>query len=265
MLNNNTLQTVTGQGWSRGFANLFRQENKKWWGTQRWWIQSLIWLVIMNGILALTLFDGGGGSAGVIGKGVELIVAFAHIFATIGVIILAQGMIVGEKQSGTAAWVLSKPVSRVSFVLSKGVATLIAVWVIMIILQGVAAYLQISLAAGRFFPPQNFLLGMAVAALHLLFYLSMTLMLGTIFNSRGAVIGIAIGILFGFQILSNLFARYTPWLLEILPITLIETVTEVASGAEPLATLNFNPVIAMPIWSAIFMTVALWYFSREEF
>ena len=37
----------------------------------------------------------------------------------IGVIVTVQGAIVGEKELGTAAWVISKPVSRASFIVAK--------------------------------------------------------------------------------------------------------------------------------------------------
>ena len=37
-------------------VNLLQKENDKWWRTRRWWIQSLRWLVIVNGSLAVGLW-----------------------------------------------------------------------------------------------------------------------------------------------------------------------------------------------------------------
>jgi len=56
-------------------------------------------------------------------------------------IIIAQDAIIGERQSGTAAWVLSKPVSRPAFILSKLVAGAIGLLVTGIVIQGVVAYI----------------------------------------------------------------------------------------------------------------------------
>ena len=51
-----TLQPVIEHGWRSGFVNLLRKENSLWWGTRKWWVQTLIWLVISNGIIAFLLW-----------------------------------------------------------------------------------------------------------------------------------------------------------------------------------------------------------------
>ena len=56
MTSASVLQPVKESGWRRGFANLLRKENGEWWHTRRWWTQSLLWLLIINGILALALW-----------------------------------------------------------------------------------------------------------------------------------------------------------------------------------------------------------------
>jgi ABC-type transport system involved in multi-copper enzyme maturation permease subunit len=75
---------------------------------------------VLNGLVALAAFSktaqlGGPGPA----TGLQAFFAISPLFGPIGVAVLAQGAIVGEKQSGTAAWVLSKPVSRSAFILAK--------------------------------------------------------------------------------------------------------------------------------------------------
>ena len=40
---------------------------------------------------------------------------FGGMFVAFGVMIIMQRVLVGEKRSGTAAWVLSKPVTRTGF------------------------------------------------------------------------------------------------------------------------------------------------------
>ena len=56
MTSNSVLQPVTARGWRAGFNNLFRKENRDWWGTQSWLVQAIIWTAILIGILAAVLF-----------------------------------------------------------------------------------------------------------------------------------------------------------------------------------------------------------------
>ncbi len=53
------LQAVNESGWRRGLANLLRNENRMWWGTHKWLVHLLLWLVLLNGlILLIGLTDG---------------------------------------------------------------------------------------------------------------------------------------------------------------------------------------------------------------
>ncbi len=105
---------VAERGWRNGFATLLRHELRLWWGTRRWLWQSLIWCLIVNGLLALATWAAptqGPNPAGVasdrLGEASRALILGLGVFAPIGVLILAQGAVVGEKQSGTAAWLLS--------------------------------------------------------------------------------------------------------------------------------------------------------------
>jgi hypothetical protein len=40
----------------RGFANLFRKENRAWWGTRRWWMNALLWSGGLGGLVSMMLF-----------------------------------------------------------------------------------------------------------------------------------------------------------------------------------------------------------------
>jgi len=97
-------------------------------------------------------------------------------------------------------------------------------------------------------------LGMAV--LHLLFYLTLTLMLGTLFNASGPVIGISIAVLISYQI----FAQFFPQLLtEVTPGILI-------SGAlSGLELPNIISLVAVAAWAVLFLMFAIWRFNLEEF
>ncbi len=268
---NSTFQPVSEQGWRRGFANLLRYENSTWWRTRRWWINSLIWLVIINGTLLAMLASSSEVSATleqtpeqVLEQARTVFVVMAGIFGTVGVIIAMQGTIIDEKKSGTAAWILSKPASRTAFILAKLVANVAALFVILLVVQGVVAYLQLTAYSGSPPPLIPFVSGMGLLGLHMLFYLTLTLMLGTLLHDRGAVIGIPIGILFSAMFLMGYmgqFAYLMPWM--IIPSGSVQGLAIEVMLEQPLTATT--PIIATTVWVIIFISIALWRFAREEF
>ena len=279
MASNNTLQLVNERGWRSGFANLMRQENGRWWRTRRWWVQSLVWLVALNGIVVFALWiapmiGSGEAEAGDVqaswkfneeasAEVFALMLQFMGVCPVFGVLVMAQGAIVGEKQSGTAAWILSGPVSRAAFILSKLVANAIGFLVTGVVLQGLIAYLQMSLRLGGFLPPIPIVTALSLHALHLLFYLTLTLVLGTFFNSRGPVLAIPIAILIGQGILESLAKGFAPWFpWHILPAKL-PGLAGIAALGEPLP--SSSPIVAALLFSLVFVLLAIWRFEREEF
>ncbi|MBZ0292132.1 MAG: ABC transporter permease [Anaerolineae bacterium] len=268
---NESFQIVNEQGWRRGFANLLRHENAIWWRSRRWWLNILIWLVLINGMLLAMLSTSGEETSAlqrtpeqVAVEARTVFVVMAGMFGTIGVVIAIQGSIIDEKKSGTAAWIMSKPVSRPAFILAKLVANVLAFFVIMLLVQGLIAYLQLSLYSGS--PPalMPFVSGMALLGLHMLFYLTLTLMLGTLFSDRGPVIGIPIGILFAAMFLMSYLgdlALLTPWM--IIPSGSFQGIAIEVMLGQPLYSVV--PLVATAVWSIVFVAVALWRFQREEF
>jgi ABC-type transport system involved in multi-copper enzyme maturation permease subunit len=123
------------RGWRMGLANMLAKENRGWWRTRRWWIQCLLWLVFLNGLIA----NSKGGVKGIM----DVVVGFLVVAGTvlpIGVIILGQDSILGERHSGTAAWVLSKPLRRHAFLLAKLIAYGLGFLVTGVVLPGFIAY-----------------------------------------------------------------------------------------------------------------------------
>ena len=97
--------------------------------------------------------------------------------------------------------------------------------------------------------------------LNLQFYLALTLMLGTLFNGRGAVAGIGLGFMFLGSLLSQMLpssiSSLFPWTLQ--------NLASVIALRKPLPDGWQIPIIATLIWIPIFIGIALWRFSREEF
>ena len=263
MYSSSTLKSVTDHGWRSGFANMLRSEMSLWWRTRKWWVQSLIWLGVVNGILALILWADPTSTPSAT-EALEPLIMIHGSFSAIGVIILAQGIIVGEKRSGTAEWILSNPVSRSAFMLSKLVGNALGILVIVVLLQGLVGFAQVSFSTGSLLPPLPILAGMALLGLHCLFYLCLALMLGAIFGARGPVIGISIAVLVGQNLAAQLLARWVPWLPSAIPEGLLRVAVPVARG-HTLPSDWPVPIAVASIMSLCFVIVSIWRFQREEF
>jgi len=174
--------------------------------------------------------------------------------------------VVGEKKSGTAAWALSKPITRPAFLLSKVVANSLGVLATMVIVPSIVAYILTVIATDTPWNLPRFLAALGVVFLSHFFFLSLTLMLGTFFSSRGPVVGIVLGLLFMQQYLIGWF----PVLRYVLPMKLVLPLGEQLDAVAPcllVGSHNYSPIliVVVALESLLFLGIGLWRFSREEF
>jgi hypothetical protein len=101
--------------------------------------------------------------------------------------------------------------------------------------------------------------------LNLLFYLTLTLMLATLFQGRGPVMGIPLFILFLWMIPDSArLAEFMPWRLVIdTGNNALPALNGYLLSGQPLPTVA--PIIATALWCALFTGVAFWRIRREEF
>src|SRR5512139_4207847 len=194
------------RGWKMGLANMLAKENHGWWRTRRWWIQVLLWLVLLNL----------GAADDLRGGNFRNFLFVSGLVLPIAAIVLSQETILGERHSGTSAWMFSKPLSRPAFLLAKIIAFGVGFLATGVLLPGGIACLQV-IAGGRsgsFFP--GFAASLGLVYLNLLFYVTLTLMLATLFQGRGPVMGIPLFILFLWMIPDSAWlAEFMPWRLVI--------------------------------------------------
>ncbi len=265
MSSSRSLQMVNEPPWRSGFLNMLRKENGLWWGTRKWWTQCLIWFLILNGIVVLLLWIVPTVEMEDAPRAVEVLdvfIQFLAVFGVFGVMILIQSAIVGEKKSGTAAWIMSNPISRGAFILAKLIANGVATLAIIVVFQGLIAYIQFSLHGDIVLRPMDYMASLGLQALHMVFYLTLALMLGTFFNSRGPVIGISIAIFIAQDLISQFIAMKLPWFPTVIPMRLVEMASAVAKGG---ALSSYTPVVTTSLMSVLFILLALWRFRREEF
>jgi ABC-2 type transport system permease protein len=258
-----TLHRRAGRGALRGFANLLANENHGWWRTRAWLIQLGVWLGIINGLIALVTYGESQDTGGTIPLLETLIQVFFKAGGpaiAVGAVIAAQGALVGEKQLGTAAWIMSKPVGRSAFILAKLAAYALVFLGLAIAVPSVVFFGQTRFGAGQMPALLPFLAAQGVLLLHLLFYLALTLLLGAFASSRGPVAGGALGFLFAGMLLPN----FVPQVALVFPWQLADLAAGLALGTALPATWPI-PVLATAGWTVLFIGVALWRFAREEF
>ena len=267
MAANQTFQLENTTGFRMGLMNLLRKENGEWWRTNRWWIQAVVWSVIIVGLTASTLIglprfaELNGKSLetkDLILNSVQTLFGIATLGTALGIIILTQGEIVSEKQSGTAGWILSKPASRTAFYLSKLLSNGFAMVILMIGLPMALAY-GLFFVQGYTLNTANYLIAVGIMILHNFFYLTLSLMLGIFSEKRGLVLAGTLGSLLGGQLLSGVvkFLVYiTPFgLTNLLPTIVIE-------GPAAIPPELWIPVGATFVWCVLFFGMSVWKIQR---
>ncbi|MDF2628088.1 MAG: hypothetical protein K0R39_1919 [Symbiobacteriaceae bacterium] len=267
MAANAVLKPVRETGWRSGFGNLLRKELGLWFGTSRLWKQTLLWTLLLNGVVALmqVMLRNETPATGAppdmpFMMGIQVFFSLTMVAIPVGAILSIQDAIIGERQLGTAAWILSKPVARPSFVLTKFLAHAAGMTTLAVLLQMAIFVVQMWFWSGGTLPealPMAKALGLLLA--HMYFYQALYLMLSTFFTGRGAVTGITLGLLFSGQIVPQLL----PWTLKVTPWFFAQLVPGVMMKS-PVPDWAWIPITITTVLIPVFLGVAVWRFQREE-
>lgn len=260
-----TLNLVTTSGWRLGLANLLHKENRAWWGTRRWWTQIGLWTVVLNGLLAFALFllpvfmqQSGEPAADPLLVGGQMFFGMGMLAIGLGAVVQMQGSVIDEVETGTAAWVLSKPASRPAFIAAKLIGNTVAILLTMVLPEALIAYGLFALN-GTPVPLPAFLMALGLLVLNTLFYITLTLMLSVVARSRGVVLGVALGVLLG----GGTLLRGVPIVGELSPWVFLDLGGALVSGLAPTPRMLL-PVVATMVWGVIFVMVALRRFRKAE-
>ncbi len=252
---------VARTGRLAGMRNLLRKELSQWWRTRLWWIQVLVWVALLNGVTTVVMVTEPTVAADDLAR--EVTRTFLQMGAMalgLGVVLTVQGAIVGEKELGTAAWVMSKPASRTAFVIAKLIAHAVGFVVTGIAVPVAIFTAEVSILLSRAPSPGQFLGGLGVVTLAVVFYVALTLALGTLFDGRGPVAGIGVGVLLAGVLFKDLLPApivlVMPWLLG--------DVAGAIALAGPLDSTWAVPVAATTVATAGLTVVAAWRFGRAE-
>lgn len=283
------LKSLDSYGWSAGFRNMLRKENARWWNPKSLVIQFVIWLVIINGTVAFYLFVippmfqtaaavlqannttseqarqiAASGLVNmtkekIVNMGLQDLFGLAGLAALLGAIIMTHDSLLKERESGTAAWIMSKPMSRKAFVLSKILANSFGMVTIVILVQGIVAYAQCSIVLGSPLAVIPFLAALGVMALNVLFYMVMAISLGAFSLSRGVALGVPII----FSLMGDLVLALKPELSHFMPWTLGDIAFSISNGSS-MASIDVLPIIATAIFILLFVAAAIVRFEQIE-
>jgi ABC-2 type transport system permease protein len=179
-----------------GLAGLLRGELWRWLG-RRGAVHFVLWSALVQGLL---LWNTLGDDSNPVRdwRGFDTLIHLWWIFLPLAAIALSQNAIIEERHNDTAPWVLSKPVSRNAFVLAKVLGDLIGLFVLAILIQGVAAYVwlpEVDPAQGLpIVRPDlaRFAVIIGIETLILAFFVVLSVMLSTVFRQRGPVAAIGL-------------------------------------------------------------------------
>jgi ABC-2 type transport system permease protein len=261
-------QMVEERGWRRGLGNLLQGEFSSWFKSTRWLKHLVVWVLAINSMMAIMAYATAE-SAGTGEEGPPLFLMygiFGGMIVAFGVMIVMQRVIVSEKRSGTAAWVLSKPVTRTAFVVSRLVVNGLAILLTAVVIPGLLVYVTFGLFTPLgWLSPLGFLAGLLMFVLHTFFWITLVLMMGAFSDSTAAVIAVPMALYFGLWFGPNLLPALT--CISPLPLTFsAETIKSLAHSfmlGEPL--FSWLPLIATVVFCTIFIGVAIWRFNRQEF
>ena len=261
------LQSVEEKGWKRGLGNLLQGEYSVWFKSSKWWKQLILWFSIINLMMVAMVYAndqaGGDGPDVLFMYGI-----FGGMFVAFGVMIIMQRTMIGEKRSGTAAWVLSKPVTRTSFVVSRLFVNSIGILLIAVVIPGVLFYITLGMISDiGWLSPLGFLAAIVMVVVHTFFWITLVVMMGTLSESSSRVIAIPMGLYFVLWMGSGLIpglAYVSPLILTFSPDPdQINSLATSLMTSEPV--FSWLPLISTVVLCIVFIVVAIRRFNQEEF
>jgi ABC-2 type transport system permease protein len=244
-----------------GFGHILKKQMRDWYGTRKWlWVGGMSALIAAGLQLAMYL---GAQLAAQEGESIPVdvltqmpMILLGNIFIMIPVLV-SIGEVIEEKKSGTAAWIMSKPVSRFSFILSKWVATSINVTALALLIPGIASFALASLLFGVNFEISSVGAALGILALYYTMMVAATLFLGVVMKSQGAVAAVAIGSI----TLMPMMTILPDVVIALLPTTMATAATALVQTGE---LMSYIPVISGAVILIVSLVAAAVLFNRQE-
>jgi ABC-type transport system involved in multi-copper enzyme maturation permease subunit len=257
---NESLNKISSTSWNSGFSNLFKVEIAKWLKSRAFITHLVIWCSVTNGFITLVWIQSSTPEPDLL---ITLFSILAGMMTSTGIIIIMQDSIVGEIKSGTSSWILSKPITRESYILAKWTANTIGAFLTMTIAPSLLFFIQIFIFKGVMLDLSAFGLVVGVLALNVIFYLSFTLMMGTFQLNNKLVIGVPIAFYISQQFIIGLafIGDILPWGLTAPLNTAPSIIVAFMTNTQPFSLL---PILATSIYILVFLVLSVRFIAKQE-
>ncbi|MGG6270719.1 ABC transporter permease subunit [Leptolyngbya sp. AN03gr2] len=178
-----------------GFVPFFRKELQEWKQQKQVAIAILILIpfaLSVAAVLLIKLAQANGTSVLPPGGDMLTLVATSSAKNSIWIaaisILLSIGLIPNEQASGTLAWNLTKPLSRLSFLLGKGLSNTIVIWIVAVVLANAISLVVFLLGVGGGgFSVVSVLLNNLFALLPIAFWVLFCMFAGMFLKDQAAI------------------------------------------------------------------------------
>jgi ABC-2 type transport system permease protein len=249
-----------------GFGSLLRKERTEWFRGRRAWVVMIVTTVFMVLSASVAWFnttmraafpspDAPAGPPVSMDPIDNLLSAIGFPVFTFVAILALAGLISRERDSGTLAWLASKPVTRSAIWLAKWA---MAATTLGVMVAAIPLAVTTTLVAAMYGMPDVALvvaLGFGMVAT-VVFYAAVVLAIGTVLTSQAAVAGVAIGITF----LPNVVGLIPLPLTQLLPDSILPWAGGLASGAD----VGFITPLAWLAGTAAVVAYGMWRTERLE-
>ncbi|MFX1518122.1 MAG: ABC transporter permease [Promethearchaeota archaeon] len=247
MFKNENLEQMSFPKWNQGLNNLFRAELSMWFKKKVFLVRLLLWCGLSNGMAILIWLQAP--TAGT--EPIFVFGIFAGLTSSIGITIIMQESIVGEIKSGAASWILSKPITRKSYIFAKWIGNSIGAAISMILAPTLIFYVLYFLFTGELLSLVMLLPVIAVLLLNMLFFLTFTLMMGSLQRNSSLVIGVPIA----FYVIQQIIFNFTNSLINIVPWGLTNPLSDGTPSIVVSFILGIQPFSLLPIIVTSFYVV----------
>jgi ABC-type transport system involved in multi-copper enzyme maturation permease subunit len=191
-----------------------------------------------------------------------LVGSWAALIALLGSLMVIASTVdamTRERSLGIAAWILTKPVSRPSYLLAKAGAHA-AIAIAMLVVVPTAVWLTMMLVLFSGVPVANVIIASAILCVEMVFLSFVTIALGVPFRSVAPITVIALALWFLPSLAPGI--RTLEWTYRILPSYLPLAALSAALDEMQSATLTV-PLVAAGVTVAVFV-IAILQFERQE-
>ena len=266
---------TTGRRWQArprlpGAGNIFRKELREWFRTRRFLVTAVlatlvmavipvgVWLVDHDGLTTGRATLAGSEAAEARGSGAGTLLTLSSYLA----VVLTMGMLVKEREAGTAQWILTKPVSRVGYGLAKWAANSVGVVLSAVVVPWTFAS---ALLTAMYEVPgwswANQVLAAGLVAVHAAIVAGLMLALGTLFRSTVPVAAVALGLSVAPVFLSSLIAD---GVLRLYPVFRLGDLLADVANDRPVGAGDLAPLVCGLVFLPLCLALAGHRLNREQ-